>query len=688
MMDIPRNWKAISISVAMATLVGCNSSSNTVTILPVIPFNLGPITSTYYDGVNDGLLGGFGLSGFRASPTFYADPNNPTKAEIRRHTIYLNYRALLDTSTAGGFGRLYGPLDDTTYPGYEYLAFVGEGHNRATLMVQIPDTFDVSKPCIIAAPSSGSRGVYGAVATSGAWGLKHGCAVAYTDANKGTGAVDLNQSIGFGIQHDANMLSTTDELTYRVPTQESVSSPSAEYAGVTLPTDQDLMTYIANNPNRYSFKHAHSQKNVEKDWGLHTLQAIKFAFQQLNEQFQGTTFDSDNTMVIAASVSNGGAAALRALEQDVEDLIDAVVVGEPNINPQTASQSFGIKSGGSTFTMHSKPAYEYFALAEMYAACASKAPANAGALFSELRGSVEGRCDALVAAGMLTDGTYEEEGTEALSKLTEAGFLPGSHKILVGYAGVDLFQSLVATYGNAYTRSSVVDSLCNVSMASVDAGTTAPSVNASVSTLAATSTGIPRTSNIYLIKDDAMGGPALQFAAVSSNGQADYNFEGAQCWYDLWANNTNPLNSRLMQGIDEVKGDGNLKGKPVIIVHGRDDALIPVNHSSRPYYALNHQVDGTDSNLKYYEITNAQHLDSLNQSYALAGMNYVPIDYYFKEGMDIMYDHLTNGTDLPPSQVVKTNAPVGNVALSDLTAISASPMHPIVFEGNDLVVPE
>lgn len=31
-------------------------------------------------------------------------------------------------------------------------------------------------------------------------------------------------------------------------------------------------------PNRYAYKHAHSQQNPEKDWGKNTLQAIQFAY--------------------------------------------------------------------------------------------------------------------------------------------------------------------------------------------------------------------------------------------------------------------------------------------------------------------------------------------------------------------------------------------------------------------------
>lgn len=643
----------------------------------------------YYDGTTEGLLGGLGLSGIQTAPAFYVDADNPLKSELRRNAIHANYTALVDQSSAGGFGTIYGPIDDTTFPGTEYLAYIGESTNRATLMVQIPDSFNKQQPCIVAAPSSGSRGVYGAIGTGGAWGIEHNCAVAYTDANKGTGAVDLTQNKGFDIQlANLDLNNSTEEASFIVPTQESIPAPNYEYQGVELPSQQELDDYVASNPDRFAFKHAHSQKNIEKDWGLHTIQSVKFAFKVLNEKYR-KRFTPRNTLVIGASASNGGAALLRAAEEDYQSLFDGIVVGEPNINPQSSSQPFSIQMGErAAVENHSKPAYEYFLLGELFAGCASKAPQNAGALFAELRGDTSARCDALVEAGLLTDGSYEEEGDEAAQILNDAGFLEESNKLLVGYSGIDLFQSLLATYGNAYTRSSVVDSLCNISMAHVPAGQIAPAIKATLPTFAAVSNGIPRTSDVYLIKDDSPIGPAIQIAAASSNGIADYNFEGALCWKDLWDNPTNPLHERLQLGIEEIKGSGNLHGVPTMIVHGRNDALIPVNHSSRPYYALNKQVERKRSKLRYYEIKNAQHLDTLNQLYTLVGMNFVPIDYYFKQALDLMFDHLTHGKRLPPSQVVQATAPSGELDISNLPAISRNPADRIKYKNQVLTVPE
>jgi len=691
-MRTPRNKRVLLFS-AVLIVAGCTNSDDDDNPSnpgddPGLPTLSKPV-STVYDGSGDGLLAGLGLSGLlQADPMFFNDPAAPTTEELRRQAIYANYAALIDRVTPGGFGSVYGPIDDTTYSGSEHIAYIGDGINRATLMVQIPDTFDPEQPCVVAAPSSGSRGVYGAVGTGGAWGLERGCAVAYTDANKGTGAVDLTQNKGFGLQLDLiDLASSEQEATFIVPTQENVTSSLGEYGGVSLPTQQEVDDYIARNPNRFAFKHAHSQKNIEKDWGLHTIQSVQFALKTLNEQYE-RSFTADNTLIIGASVSNGGSALLRAVEQN-PTLFDGVVVGEPNISPQAAPERFSIVMGArEAVTDHSKSAYDFILQAELYAACASKAPQNTGALLAENRGDTTARCEALAKAGLLTSTTAAEQSVEAAEKLNAAGFLSESNKILVGYAGIDLFQSLLATYANAYTRSSVIDTLCNVSMAHVIAGEFAPAAKPDLDTLAAVSNGIPRTQDVYLIKDDAEGGPTLQIVAKSSNGTADYNMEGALCWKALLDDTANPLNARLLSGIEEIKASGDLSGTPTIMVHGRADALIPVNHSSRPYFALNQQREGDRSQLFYYEIKHAQHLDVFNSSYAMASMNFVPIDYYFKQALDLMYRHLSDDEPLPPSQVVQTTPPSGALTAENLTAILADAADLIVYENGLLTIPE
>ena len=63
--------------------------------------------------------------------------STPPKAnELRRLAIYTNYRALVDTTQAGGYGVLYGPnvdihgvagSGDGRIPGVEYRAYDDDG---------------------------------------------------------------------------------------------------------------------------------------------------------------------------------------------------------------------------------------------------------------------------------------------------------------------------------------------------------------------------------------------------------------------------------------------------------------------------------------------------------------------------------------------------------------------------------
>ena len=101
----------------------------------------------------------------------------------------------------------------------------------------------------------------------------------------------------------------------------------------------------------------------------------------------------------------------------------------------------------------------------------------------------------------------------------------------------------------------------------------------------------------------------------------------------------------------EVAASGKLHGKPAIIVHGRSDTLIPVNHASRAYLGLNAAVEGRSSQLRYIEVTHANHFDSFSS--ALPTL-IVPLHVYLNRALDAMYAHLSAKQALPPSQVVRT----------------------------------
>src|SRR5574343_1472481 len=136
-------------------------------------------------------------------------------------------------------------------------------------MVQVPDSFDRTKPCLVTAFSSGSRGIYGAIGTSCEWGLKHGCAVADTDKGSGNGMHDLARDT-------VNLIDGTVSTA-------SAAGKKAHFAADIAKSQLDA--FNAAYPNRIAYKHAHSQQNPEKDWGRYTLQSIERAFYVLNQRY-------------------------------------------------------------------------------------------------------------------------------------------------------------------------------------------------------------------------------------------------------------------------------------------------------------------------------------------------------------------------------------------------------------------
>jgi hydroxybutyrate-dimer hydrolase len=614
-------------------------------------FIRGSIQCASYDGVTDDLLtAGLGKSGLQGAAPGFADGNNPTAAELRKRAIYNNYRALVDITTTGGYGSLYGPnidangantLGEGKVAGVECLAFAddGTGRKNVTLMVQIPlgnpaptRNFDPRDPCIVAAPSSGSRGVYGAIATAGEAGLKLGCAIAYTDKGTGMGTHDL--------QNDT--VNLINGLRAQATTAGDASNFTAEL------TAAQLAAFNAATPNRFAFKHAHSQQNPEMDWGRNVLQSIELAFFLLNERFS-KPITKRHTLVIASSVSNGGGASLLAAEQDSERLIDGVAVGEPQIQP-LPDASLRIERGGVPVAAQAKALFDYTTLANLFQVCASQ---SSSLVASPLLGAIVAdraaeRCAALKEAGLIRGGNTERQADRALAALRAAGWEPESDLIHASHWALAT-PAIAVTYANTYGRFSVLDNLCGFSFGATDANgnpTAAPA--ASVAQIFANGNGIPPTGGINIINNDSLGGPRLDALSVSANGVQDYNTPGALCLRNL------KDGSHVGEGIERVRANGSLHGKPTVIVHGRADALVPVNHSSRPYVGLNKLVEGSGSNVHYYEVTNAQHFDTFLALLPGYDTRFLPMHYYFVQAVKLMYDHLKDGAPLPASQVVRT----------------------------------
>ena len=613
-------------------------------------FIKGPISIKTYDGVSDDLLtAGLGKTGLTGAVPALSSP--PTAAQLRKRAIYNNHRALVDMTAGGGYGMLYGPnidlnggntLGEGKIPGTEYIAFFddGTGKKNITLMVQVPNSFSKLNPCIVTGTSSGSRGIYGAIATSGDWGLKKGCAVAYADKGTGMGVHDLQN----------NTINLIDGTRANADTAGTASNFTSEL------TAAERATFNANTPNRFAWKHAHSKQNPEKDWGKATLEAIQFAFWALNEYHLqgGTGYNTANTIVIASGISNSGGAAIRAAEQDSTGLIDGVAVSEPQTQP-FPNGTFKIKQGSqAAISNHSKSLLNYTTLVNLYQPCASLASSNSSAPLNSAVTAPGGatdlrpnRCQSLKDKGLLVSTTLAAQADEAQQKINAVGILVEQNVLQPSHYVFNVPNSISNTYANTYGRFSVKDNLCGFSFGATDAtGHPVAATLAMVEGLFANANGIPPSADINMIYNNSVGGAKHERGATSpSTGRQDLSLDGAQCLRNMLGNGA------VLTGINEVRSFGTMT-KPTIIVHGRNDAVVAPNHTSRAYFGLNKVTNG-GTNTRYIEVKNAHHLDSFN---AFAGYDtrMIPLHVYFVQAMNLMYNHLKTGAALPPSQVVRT----------------------------------
>lgn len=714
-----------TLALGGAVLAGCGGGStptnelptgvtqHSVTVYPATSVGAGTSAET-----QDLLTGGLGRTGLGAATApAYANAASPTAAELRRNALYSNYRGILDGTAAGGYGTLYGPnitasgtvtAGEGLIPGREYVASLddGSGRKRVVMAVQVPDSFDRASPCVVVGPSSGSRGVYGAIGTAGEWGLKRGCAVALTDAGKGVGLYDL-----------------TDDSVNRIDgtraTRTAAGALSFFAANI---TDAARTAYNTLFPNRLALKQVHSQLNPEKDWGSDTLVAARYALYVLNDRY-GTPadpipFGTTNTLVIAGSASNGGAAVLRAAELDSSGLIDGVVASEP-VTEMPTSTGYGIQVGGVAVAgSYGRTLGDFVTYGNLYQPCAALA---SGAAMTEvstfnfitvagMTARATARCNSLAAKGLVSGADTAARSLDALNKLRAYGWTPEHDQMHNAHYALGNGPILSAMYPVMYGRFSVTDNVCNTSFAAVDAAgapvAVAPAALAqSFATANGTANGTPAT----VVYNDSVGGArSWQLATSPSTGVADFGLDNALCQRAL-VTGTDPVtgaaltasstptlaqSAAVKAGIAEVVVNGNLRGKPTLIVSGRSDALVPVNNNSRAYVAYNRVVEGASSRLGYIEVTNAQHFDTF---LPLGGFDtrFVPLHPYFNQAMDAMYAHLKTGAALPASQVVRTT-PRGGAPLAApaLTAANVPPFvttpaaaNQIGFAGTSLAVP-
>lgn len=472
---------------------------------------------------DDLLTGGLGLDGLRMlTPPPFADAQAPTAAELRRRALWANWRGIADLAPGGGYGDLYGSLAGV--PGREFHAYAkvpGATHPHR-VMLQLPDGFDPARPCIVVTASSGSRGIYGAIAVGGAWGLPKGCAVAYTDKGAGTDYFDLDAQQGARADGTVGALGEAQDLAF-VPDAPVAASGVA-------------------------FKHAHSQDNPEADWGRHVKQAAQFALQVLNESYPQRRFGFGDTRVIAVGLSNGGGAVLRAAE-DGEHWLDAVVAGEPNVAVAGA-----------------RPLYDYTTEAALLMPCALPQLGIPAAPYAAER------CAALAAQGLVSGADTAARQQSAYEKLRAGGWSDGALRAGSISVAFDLWRAIAATYASTYGRYGVADHPCGYAWSAQekDLGVRA-ATPAERAAWWSDASGIPPGAGVGLVDAKATAGfdPALA---------------GLQCLRALWDGQGADAD-RVRKGVAALEAKPPRKGLPVIVVHGSDDGLVPMAFTSAPYVA-------------------------------------------------------------------------------------------------------
>ncbi len=546
---------------------------------------------------DDLLTAGLGLAGLRnVIPPVFVDPSAPTAAELRRRAIWSNWRGIADLSLDGGYGDLYGTT--IAVPGREFSAYAtvsGARHPHRVLM-QMPDDFDHKRRCVVVTASSGSRGIYGAIALAGAWALPKGCAVAYTDKGAGTDYFDLDTRSGARADGTPGLAGCDDDLAFVLD--------------------------AANRAKGIACKHAHSQDNPEADWGRHVQQAAEFALHALNHACpDDAPFTFDNTTIIAVGLSNGGGAVLRAAALD-GDWLDAVVAAAPSI--------FSEAEG-------SRALYDYATEAALLMPCALLhrqeylSPIHAGLISKCMQ-----HCVSLHAKGVIDSDDLVAQAHDAYQRMRASGWSDASLRAGALSVEFDLWRAIAVTYASSYGRYAAGEHPCGYRFSAQhsDGISRAATLHERVAWWSDAS-GIPPGAGVEIIED---------LAGIDST------IAGLRALRQLWDNDSSDA-LRVRKGVAQACAELPRAGLPMIVIHGIDDGLIPMAFTSTPY--VTHARAGGCNSMRFWQVKNAQHFDAFLGLQAY-GAQYLPLLPYVYAALDRVLAHLEEDAALPSDLIIET----------------------------------
>jgi hydroxybutyrate-dimer hydrolase len=601
------NIRTSLVGIAMLALVaGVGRASSTEPSMQGIEFVQGEVSITTHRDKDDLLSAGLGLDGLKGSLSPFADPKHPTVQELRRRAIQTSWKGIADLGPLGGYGTVYGAVPDV--PGREYQAFakIPGAHAPHRVLVQVPDTFDKAHRCLVVTASSGSRGIYGAIALAGAWGLPHGCAVAYTDKGTGSGYFDFADDSGVALD---------GQRAKRGTAMLEFEPAASKGEGIAI-------------------KHAHSGDNPEADWGRHVLQAAQFGLAMLDRAFPDQApFTPQNTRIIATGLSNGGGAVLQAAGLDSAHMLAGVVALEPNVHTPG----------------HGRALYDYMSEAALWLPCALLDERFASTPFArDAHGAPHAawvtRCASLHAQGLLKATTLDAQAREAHEHLRNSGWTDQAMATAASSTALDLWRVIGAAYASAYLRRGADDMPCGYRYQALVDGKPGVADDATRASWWADASGIPPGNGVGL------------FGGTDSS--ADSQLSGITCLRRLWTDDDADARA-LHASVQALAAHLPRKDLPLWVLHGADDGLLPTAFTSEPYVAWL-QAEGRQP--LYWKVPHAQHFDAF---LALPGFGdkHLPLLPYGYAALDRLWAHLYQGKAWPAELPTPAGAARGARAL-------------------------
>jgi hydroxybutyrate-dimer hydrolase len=355
------------------------------------------------------------------------------------------------------------------------------------------------------------------------------------------------------------------------------------------------------------------------------LQAAAFGREVLVRE---TGIDPDALIVIAAGVSNGAGAVLRAAgdeaasERGIDGAarIDGVVAVSPNIHVEGA-----------------RPLFDVATKAALLMPCALAAPRFDGdALLrpgAAMPPTYAASCAALAARGAIDGDDVATQASNAWATMQATGWTDAAMRAGSLSVAFDLWRAVASGYASAYRRTPAGAMPLGYRYAVRDAqGAPVAATPTEAMLWWSDSSGIPPGNGVVLLDPPGDEGRMAGLVGLRALATDDATVRAA---------------------VAATRARPPREGLPILLLHGLDDGLVPEWTNSAPYAAFAREHG---ARLSYWRIARAQHFDTFLGNPALAA-RYVPLMPQAYAALDAMLAHLHEDAPLPGDRTIQAPAP-------------------------------